>query len=170
MLAFDIKIPDCPATDAGRELFAWYCLEQLNGLARINARWVMSQWDQGIYPACCAKCARVKYDSRPPLSGTIHLESSPAIITSKVANCGSIAACHTGHKIAEATRGRLPTQPMADPKTVGTLPAIGWDEACTRFVVQMKAGPDPSKPTLLHAVCNDDGYMVDATLGMDRYR
>ncbi len=172
MLAFDVKIPDCPNTDAGRTLLAWFGYEELNCLARINARWVLSQWDQGIYPACCAKCARVKYDdlTRGPMSSTLRLEASPVILQSKVANCGSIGACHTGHKIAEAVMGKLPTTPMADPKAVGTKPAISWEDACARFTVQMKPGPDPKRPTLLHCVCNDDGFMLDATEGMERIR
>lgn len=170
MLAFDIKLPDCPNTEQGRVTLAWYCLEMLNGLARINARWVLAQWDLGIIPRCCAKCGGVKYDSRPPLAGTIHVEASPVILTTKVANCGSVAACHTGHKIAEAVMGKLPMVPMQDPKKVGTKAAISWEDACARFVVQMRNGPDPKKPTLLHAVSNDDGFVVDGTEGMERYR
>jgi hypothetical protein len=170
VLAFDITIPDCPNTPEGHVMFAWYCMEQLNALARTNARWVLSQWDQGIVPKCCAKCGGVKYDSAPPLAETIKFESSPAILRSKVANCGSIAACHTGHKIAEAVMGKLPKKPMQDPARVGTKAAIPWEEACARFIVQIRSGPDPSKPTMLHAISNDDGFLVDGTEGMVRYR
>lgn len=170
MLAFDIKLPDYPATEDGRIALAEACYEVLNALARINARWVMRQWDRGVIPKCCAKCGGVKYDSRPALTDTIRFEASPVILLSKIANCGSVAACHTGHKIAEAVKGKLPTQPMQDPAKVGTKPAISWEDACARFVVQMKNGPDPSKPTLLHAISNDDGFIVDGTEGMVKYR
>ena len=169
-LAIEVKIPDCPNTEQGRIMLAWYALEQLNALARCNARWVLAQWDRGIIPKCCAKCGGVKYDSRPELAGTMRFEASPVILQTKVANCGSIAACHTGHKIAEAVMGKLPTQPMQDPAKVGTKPAISWEDACARFIVQMRNGPDPSKPTLLHAVSNDDGYIVDGTEGMTKLR
>lgn len=172
MLAFDIKLPDCPNNERGRMLLAQFMQHALNALARINADWVLAQWEQGVIPKCCAKCGGVRYDDlldRPlPRDGTIRLESSPVILRNKVANCGSIAACHTGHKIAEAVMGKLPTRPLQDPAKVGTKPAISWNDACERFIVQLARGPDASKPTLLHAVCNDDGFMIDATEGMQR--
>ncbi|HEX7097104.1 MAG TPA: hypothetical protein VF183_14550 [Acidimicrobiales bacterium] len=170
MLAFDIKLPDYPDTEAGRIALAEDCYEILNGLARINARWVLRQWERGVIPKCCARCGGVKYDSRPRLTDTIRFECSPVILQTKVANCGSIAACHTGHKIAEAVKGKLPTQPMQDPAKVGTKPAISWDDAIARFTVQMKLRPDPAVPNLLHAVSNDDDFMVDGTEGMVKYR
>lgn len=169
MLAIKTKLPDCPNTDAGRILLARFCQHALNALARCNAEWVLEQWEQGVIPKCCAKCGGVRYDSQPDLSSVLEFESSPVILSTKIANCGSIAACHTGHKIAEAVMGKLPTVPMGDP-TRGTKPAISWADACARFVVQMKMGPDPKKPNLLHAVSNDDGYVVDGTEGMVRYR
>lgn len=167
-LAFDIKIPDCPNTERGRLLLAQFMQHALNGLAHINADWVMAQWEQGIVPKCCARCAGVRYDPAPALSDRIRLEASPVILTSKVASCGSIAACHTGHKIAEAVMGRLPAIPRGDYKVVGARAPISWDEACERFIVQLKPGSDPTKPMLLHAVCNDDGLMEDPTEGMVR--
>lgn len=185
-LAFNIRIPECSNTERGRLLLAQYTQHELNALARINADWVLEQWKrrdeilaqaskatgperarllaaaERAVPPCCAKCGGVTYVARPPLDSTIPFESSPVILQTKRASCGSIAACHTGHKIAEAMMGTLKDS-LGNP-----VAAMSWDEACSRIYVQLAQGPDPRKPTLLHAVCNDDGRIIDATEGMVR--
>lgn len=132
---------------------------ELNALARINAEWVLSEWDAGRTPKCCAKCNGTAY--KPDDQGVeIELISSPELFRRGVGSCGSIAACHTGHKIAEAYSGRWFDGKRTEP--------ISWDEACARYIVELADGPDPAKPMLFHAVCDDNGKRVDPTASMKR--
>lgn len=133
----------------------------LNATAAINADWVLQEWSAGRTPKCCAKCNGTRYV--PDGQGSsIELLTSPILFARGHGSCGSIAACHTGHKIAEAVDGRLPAAGG------GKLPAISWNAACERYFVVMGNGPDPLKPMLFHAMCNDDGKLLDVTIGMKR--
>lgn len=150
-----------------RELEAWArcCQTLYQALAIVNAEWVLGQWEAGLKPACCAKCNGTKYDPTGVLdpNGNIRLiPSCDMLRPNGVADCGSIAACHTGHKIAEAYMGVLPNQ------TGGTHPRISWADACARYVVQPAPGPDPKRPKLIHMKCNDAGKLLDPTDGMKR--
>lgn len=145
-----------------REARAYDFQNALNATARINADWVMREWDAGRHPKCCAKCNGTRYQPDTLLSDKIEILTSPLLFSKGVGSCGSIAACHTGHKIAEAIAGTL------DKQKYGNLPPMSYDEACERFIVQLADGPDPKKPMLLHAVCNDNGLIIDATEGMKR--
>lgn len=146
---------------AVRESRARYYMSQLNALAQINAEWCMAEWEAGRVPKCCAKCNGTRYNPDLDVSADIELVSSPVLFQRGEGSCGSIAACHTGHKIAEACAGTLD-------KKYGLTKPISWDEACRRFQVKMRAGPDATRPMLMHAVCDDNGQMLDPTVGMKR--
>lgn len=137
---------------------------ELNALARMNADWVLQQWDLGIQPKCCAKCNGTKYipdvGRGDGLSDEITLASSPVLFKRGHGSCGEIAACHTGHKIAEAIMGTL------DRNIYGDLKPMSYEEACRRFTVVFQDKHDPKRPTYFHAVCNDNGKIIDATVGM----
>jgi hypothetical protein len=147
-----------------REARAYDYQNALNAQARINADWVLREWRRGVKPACCAKCNKTRYvpdvGRGDGLSGSIVLLSTPELFQVGRGSCGSIAACHTGHKIAEAYMGTWANGRVTVP--------ISWDDACTRYVVQMRDGPDPTKPMLMHAICNDDGTLLNPTEGMLR--
>lgn len=165
-LAFKISIPELADDERGRMLLAKFAQHELNALARVNADWVLNEWEtkpERMWPACCAKCGGVRYVPDRPNGETMPLEASPILLKRKVASCGSIAACHTGHKIAEAVMGKF-----KDPERGIVLPPMSWDEACMRIFVQLATGPDPKQPTWLHAVCNDAGTIIDPTKGMLR--
>lgn len=145
-----------------REARAYDFQNALNATARINADWVMREWEAGRTPKCCAKCNGTRYQPDTLLSDKIEILTSPLLFSKGVGSCGSIAACHTGHKIAEAIAGTL------DPEKYGKRKPMSYEEACARFIVQLRDGPDPRMPMLLHAICNDDGLLIDATEGMLR--
>lgn len=140
-----------------RNEFAATMLHMLNGLARVNAEWVLDEWAHGRVPKCCAKCNKTRYveDGGAP---DITLRSSPVIFQRGQASCGEIAACHTGHKIAEAFKGEFP----------GIAGPISWDEACRRFTVIFDERAPDKGPGYFHALCNDDGKIIDPTQGMTR--
>lgn len=144
-----------------REQRALFYQECLNAQARINAEWVLEEWRQGRTPKCCAKCNGTRYvpdvGDGDGMSETVEILSSPDLFARGHGSCGSIAACHTGHKIAEAVAGKF-----------GNIGRIPWEEACRRFVVKMAPGPDRNKPMLMHAICVDDGKVLDPTIGMAR--
>lgn len=160
MLEMTIKIPDLD-----REQLAAAAQHVLNAVAKINADWYLSQWEirdrlkasgradaaSQHDPPCCAKCGGVRYVPERDLAHNVDTSTMPEVLRSGSASCQSIAAGHTGHKIAEAVYGGMP-----------------WEEACRRFVVAMAPGDMATRPRLLHAICLDDGKFVDATEGMIR--
>lgn len=134
--------------------------QQLQALALINADWILSEWAAGRTPACCAKCNKTEYDPDLDLQNDAEFYCTPILFQRARGSCGSIAACHTGHKIAEAATGR-----WSDGKTRAP---IGWSEAARLYTVQVVPGPDPSKKRLFHVVCMDNGVRLDPTIGMKR--
>jgi hypothetical protein len=142
------------------EMLAKCAQHYLNAVARMNADWVLEEWEAGRDPKCCAKCNGTRYVPGG-IGSVLTALPSPVLFKKGYGSCGSIAACHTGHKIAEAVKGRL------DPKYKISEP-IAWDEACERFQVRFKkAKLDPAAP-YLHAICDDNGMIIDATEGMRR--
>lgn len=154
---FQIQLPP----GCSEELLAKLLQHGLNAGARMNADWVLEEWAAGRDPKCCAKCNGTRYV--PGGTGsTLTAQMSPLVFQRRAASCGSIAMCHTGHKIAEAVMGRLPPE-------FNTREPIAWDDACRRFQVCFKG-----KPTMqdgapyFHAICDDDGKILDPTIGMKR--
>lgn len=160
MLKIKIALPEVT-----REEFAAAAQQVLNAAAQINADWYLNQWRRRdelrkvgdkraalkFDPACCAKCAGVKYVPDRAMTEEVVVDTTPQLFAKRQGSCQSIAATHAGHKIAEAVYNGMP-----------------WTEACSRYLVAMAPGDDPSKPRLLHAVCLDDGELVDPTEGMVR--
>ncbi len=139
----------------------------LNALARINCDWVLQQWDVNVHPKCCAKCNGTKYIPDAGRGDGLDIDlapllSSPQLFARGHGSCGEIAACHTGHKIAEAITGTL------DPAKYGKLAPMTYEEACSRFTVVFAKATDPKRPTYFHAICNDNGLVIDVTDGMKR--
>lgn len=135
----------------------------LNALAKINAAWVLEQWYQGKTPACCAKCNKTMYEPDELHHGSMpELLTTPDLFARGQGSCGSIAACHTGHKIAEAVAGKFKAA------NGQVLPTMSWEEACARFYVTVTDGDDPSKPNLFHAQCVDNGTVLNPVIGMKR--
>lgn len=141
----------------------------MNATARINADWVLREWKAGRDPKCCAACNGTRYAPDLDYGDEIQILTTPQLFTAGRGSCCSIAACHTGHKIAEAYMGRLDPKkyPRRDGQ-VGSRDPLDYPDACDRFIVKLAPGPDPKKPLLLHAICDDDGLILDPTIGMQR--
>lgn len=166
-----IALPDLPR----RNEFAAAMQHALQATALINADWVLQRWAlaerllaagdekgaRAVVPKCCAKCNGTRYVPDDPNSD-VTIGTSPVIFARGRASCGEIAACHTGHKIAEAVMGTL------DPMVYGKLAPMPWNEAVQKFYVMFDGRPSDKGPGYFHAVCNDNGKIIDATEGMKR--
>jgi len=146
----------------------------LQAAAIANALWILGEWEQyeaelaagrtpRSLPKCCAKCQGIKYapnDLTNTKIGELEILLTPELIAAGQGSCDSIAAWHTGHKIAEATTGNWFDGKKRAP--------ISWDEALRLYHIKVERGPDPNQPRLFHAACMDDGKRIDAVLGMQR--
>lgn len=141
--------------------FAHAVQHLLNATAKINADWVLEEWAAGREPKCCAKCNGTRYRPDDPHEDIV-FETSPVLFARGYASCGEIAACHTGHKIAEAVMGRLDRA-----KFPHIVSPMAWNEAAERFFVMFDRNPGAG-PGSFHAICNDDGTILDPTIGMVR--
>lgn len=162
-----IALPHLPR----RNEFALAVQHVLQATALINADWVLQRWAlaealrrkgdiegaEAATPKCCAKCNGTKYK---PDDADFNLDfgTSPVIFARGYASCGEIAACHTGHKIAEAVEGKFP----------GIAGKISWNDACARFQVMFSKTESDKGPGFFHAICDDNGKVLDPTLGMKR--
>lgn len=123
----------------------------LHALAQINALWYRREWDAGRDPACCAKCHGVKY--RPDAPGSrMTFQSTPALFARGVGSCGSIAATHMGHKIAEIAR----------------QDGLPLEQAAANIYPLLRQQRHPSGHEYYHALCFELGETIDATDGMVR--
>lgn len=131
----------------------------LQSVALINAEWVLGEWSAGRSPACCAKCNGTLYK---PDADSINLNfaTSPVIFERGYASCGEIAACHTGHKIAEAHMGQ-----WSDGRRT---PPLSWADACKRYFVLFDGNVSSRGVGVFHALCSDDGKILDPTATMKR--
>lgn len=142
----DVKL-SLPALDPGQMAIALQLI--LQALAEFNANWVMDEWEAGRLPKCCAKCNGTRY---VPPKGVMREQtflSSPELFNRGYGACGEIAACHTGHKIAEAVQK-----------------GSSWTEACKNYRVVFDPTKNPKGPFYFHAICDDNGQILDPTIGM----
>lgn len=166
-----IALPDLPR----RNEFAAAMQHALQATALINADWVLQRWARAeqlhaagdvagakaLIPKCCAKCNGTKYVPDSEMRD-VEIGTSPVIFARGRASCGEIAACHTGHKIAEAVMGTL------DPMVYGKLAPMPWNEAVSKFYTMFDSTPSDKGPGYFHVLCNDNGKIIDATAGMKR--
>lgn len=135
-----------------RDMMARVLQDTLQSLAKFNADWVMNEWAEGRTPKCCAKCYGTKYIPPTRTMKEQTFASSPILFRRGYGACGEIAACHTGHKIAEGIRDK----------------GMSWNAACANYRVVFDPAPNPAGDFYFHAICDDNGQIVDPTIGMTR--
>lgn len=171
VLPYPLHVGPTPRSTAEREAmeraearsFGISYAQALQSVAIINANWVLEEWEAGRKPACCAKChgaawAEDTFDNTD--RGKLEILTTPMLFLRKTGSCGSIAACHTGHKIAEAFTGNWMDK--------STRPKMSWDQACARYHVRLEQPDEKNRPRVYHAVSIDDGVRIDTVLGMKK--
>ena len=158
MADLTIRIPD----DWNEDLICQALAQSVEAAVVDNVFWYFTEWDAGRDPACCPKCAGVKY--RPNGMGQQHfVDTAPVLLAKGYASCESAAAMHTAHKRADGFRNLVSARPFLE--ALGTSAGQkAWAQCKAAYQIKL----EPSGPSYWHVVSIDEGVRHDATEEMDR--